>query len=272
MPSLQLQLVISPSVVHVRDLKLFFLKAPKASLVLFIFSIALNIRSISVFVFFFKYDIIGRKGCLFERNFREEKFFDQIAQFPAKWISQQLIHPAKSNAICKLALIWKLHKTKKLSTPAWHFHGDSPQYCMYLHSFLEDDALLSTITSKLLTLSHFLSLFLWGAWVVQWWEHSPHTNMGGVQILVCGLSLLLIFFLALKGFFSGTLVFSLKTNTSKCQFNLNAQTLLKEFLRTSKYSMGKQITILFLIIFTIFDFLMSFLLCSQNCWIPPWLI
>lgn len=59
-----------------------------------------------------------------------------------------------------------------------------------------------------------------------------------------------------------TLVFSLKTNTSKCQFDLNAQTLLKEFLRTSKYSMGKQITILFLIIFTIFDFLTSFLLCS----------
>ena len=51
-----------------------------------------------------------------------------------------------------------------------------------------------------------------------------------------------------------TLVFSLKTNTSKCQFDLNAQTLLKEFLRTSKYSMGKQITILFLIIFNKFWF------------------
>ena len=60
-----------------------------------------------------------------------------------------------------------------------------------------------TVTSKPLTLSHFLSLFLRRAWVVHWWELLPRTNMGGVQILVCGLSLLLIFSLALWGFFPG---------------------------------------------------------------------
>ena len=102
---------------------------------------------------------------------------------------------------------WPLYanstKQKKMSTPAWYFHRDSKQYCTYLHSFLEGDALLCTITSKPLTLSHFLSPFLWRAWVVHWWELSPRTNMGGVQILVCGLSLLLIFSLVLKGFFSG---------------------------------------------------------------------
>ena len=46
-----------------------------------------------------------------------------------------------------------------MSTPAWYFHRDSKQYCTYLHSFLEGDALLCTITSKPLTLSNFLSLF-----------------------------------------------------------------------------------------------------------------
>lgn len=60
-----------------------------------------------------------------------------------------------------------------------------------------------------------------------------------------------------------SLVVSLKTNTSKYQFDLNAQSLFKEFLRTSNYAMGEQITIIFVIFFTIFDiFLMSFLLCS----------
>ena len=72
MPSLQLQLVISPSVVHVRDLKLFFLKAPKASWVLFIFSIALNIRSISVF--FFNMILLGEKDA-FLREISEKRNF-----------------------------------------------------------------------------------------------------------------------------------------------------------------------------------------------------
>ena len=138
----------------------------------------------------------------FWEKFQRREFFWSNSIVSSK-VSQLLIHPAKSNAICKLALICKLHKTKKMSTPAWYFHRDSKQYCTYLHSFLEGDALLCTITSKPLTLRHFLSLFLLRAWVVHWWELSPRTNMGGVQILVCGLSLLLIFSLALRGFFFG---------------------------------------------------------------------
>ena len=97
MPSLQLQLVISPSVVHVRDLKLFFLKAPKASLVLFIFSIALN----SQYAFLRE---ISEKI-----NFFIKQHNSQQSGSP----NSMLIHPAKSNAICKLTLICKLHKTKK---------------------------------------------------------------------------------------------------------------------------------------------------------------
>ena len=110
-----------------------------------------------------------------------------------------------------------------------------------------------TFTSKPLALSHFLSLFcgehgwcigessrlapIWAgfrSWFVGW--------------VCCWFSPLLW-----EVFSPVTLVFSLKTNTSKCRFDLNAQTLLKEFLRTSKHPMGKQITILFIIIFTFFD-------------------
>ena len=63
----------------------------------------------------------------------------------------------------------------------------------------------------------------WGARVSQWWEHSPPTNVARVWILVstplCGLSLLFVLSLiVLRGF-----SFSLKTNTSKFQFNLESR-------------------------------------------------
>ena len=201
MPSLQLQLVISPSVVHVRDLKLFLLKAPKASLV---FSYSALPLIFVVFLFFFLiWDSWEKRVPFWEKFQRREIFFNiqhnpQQSGSPNSWSILQKIMPFES---------WPLHanstKQKKMSTPAWYFHRDSQQYCTYLHSFLEGYALLSMITSKLLTLSHFFSLFLWRAWLVQWWELSPRINMGGVQILVCGLSLLLIFSFALRGFFFG---------------------------------------------------------------------
>ena len=64
-----------------------------------------------------------------------------------------------------------------------------------------------------------------GAWVPQWWKHSPPTNVAGVQIPAltpCGLSLLLVLSLVPRGFSPGTPVFLLssKTNTSKFQFDL----------------------------------------------------
>ena len=61
----------------------------------------------------------------------------------------------------------------------------------------------------------------------------PGSNPGVEAI--CGLSLLLVLFLAPREFSTGSLVFplSLKTNTSKFQFNLECtDTLESEFLRT----------------------------------------
>ena len=62
----------------------------------------------------------------------------------------------------------------------------------------------------------------------QWWERSPPTNVSRVRILgpgvICGLSLLLVLFLAPRGFSPGTPVFSSmssKTSISKCQFDLD---------------------------------------------------
>ena len=54
----------------------------------------------------------------------------------------------------------------------------------------------------------FLFLLNWPR-VAQWWEHSPPTNVAGVQtpVLACGLSLLLVLSLAARGFSPGTPVF-----------------------------------------------------------------
>ena len=52
---------------------------------------------------------------------------------------------------------------------------------------------------------------LWGAEMVQWWEHSLPTNVARVRLLgpsvICGLSLLLVLVFARRGFSPGTPVF-----------------------------------------------------------------
>ena len=64
-----------------------------------------------------------------------------------------------------------------------------------------------------------------GARVVQWWEHSPLTNIARLQIPAStpyvGWVLLLVFSLAPRGFFSGYSGFPLlsKTNISKFQLD-----------------------------------------------------
>ena len=87
----------------------------------------------------------------------------------------------------------------------------------------------------------------WGAWVVQWWEHSSPTNVARVQILastpcvgwVCSGSLL-----CSERFFSRYFGFplSLKTNTSKFQSDLERTYTFQRVLM--KCSVGKQITVL----------------------------
>ena len=53
-------------------------------------------------------------------------------------------------------------------------------------------------------------LYKWGAGMAQWWVRLPPTNVSQVRFLdpaSCGSSLLLVLFLALRGFSPGTLVF-----------------------------------------------------------------
>ena len=73
----------------------------------------------------------------------------------------------------------------------------------------------------------------------------PGSNPGVDAI--CGLSLLLVLSLAPRGFSPGTLVFPSPQKPTLPNSNSiwNARTLFNEFLRTPKYSVGKQITIFF---------------------------
>ena len=82
MPSLQLQLVISPSVVHARDLKLFFLKAPKASLV-FSYS-ALPLIFVVFLFFFFNMRLLGEKGAFLREISEKRNFFLTNSIIPSK--------------------------------------------------------------------------------------------------------------------------------------------------------------------------------------------
>ena len=83
----------------------------------------------------------------------------------------------------------------------------------------------------------------------RWWEHSPPTtdqcgrgSNPGVDA-VCGLSLLLVLSLNLRGFSPGTPVFSSpqKPTRPKSSSIWNARTRLNKFLRTPRCFVAKQI-------------------------------
>ena len=84
----------------------------------------------------------------------------------------------------------------------------------------------------------------------QWWEHSPPTtgqcgrgSNPGVDA-ICGLSLLLVLSLNLRGFSPGTPVFPSpqKPTLSKSSSIWNARTCLNKFLRTPRCFVAKQIS------------------------------
>ena len=82
--------------------------------------------------------------------------------------------------------------------------------------------------------------------MAQWWECSPPTNVArgstpGVDA-ICGLSLLLVLSLALRGFSPGTPVFPSPQKPTLPNSNLiwNAWTRLNEFIWTPRCFMGKQ--------------------------------
>ena len=80
-----------------------------------------------------------------------------------------------------------------------------------------------------------------GARVAQWWEYSPPINVALVWIMA-----LMPYVGWVCCWFSPLL--QEETNTSKFQFNLECMDTFynNEFLKTSKCSVGKQITFLFL--------------------------
>ena len=87
-----------------------------------------------------------------------------------------------------------------------------------------------------------------GARVTQWWDRLPPTNVARVQLLarrvdaICGLSLLLVFSLASRGFSPGTLVFpsSQKLTLPNSNSIWNTRTHLNKFIWTPMCFMGKQ--------------------------------
>ena len=92
--------------------------------------------------------------------------------------------------------------------------------------------------------------YAWGARAAQWWEQSPPTNVAWVRIpastpyVGCLEFVVRISDPCSERFFSVYSGFPLplKTETSKLQFDLERTDTFNEFLRTPKYSVGKQIT------------------------------
>ena len=98
--------------------------------------------------------------------------------------------------------------------------------------------------------NRFGNMDYWGVHVlegarVEQWEHSPPTNVARVQIPtsmpLCGLSLLLVLSLALRGFSPGIPVFPFpqKPTLSNSNSIWNARTRLNEFIWTLKCFVGK---------------------------------
>ena len=87
--------------------------------------------------------------------------------------------------------------------------------------------------------------------MAQWWEHSPPTNVARVRTpgvdAICGLSLLLVLFLAPRGFSPGTPVFPSPQKPTLPNSNSiwNARTRLNEFIRTPKCFVGKKVIYIF---------------------------
>ena len=90
-----------------------------------------------------------------------------------------------------------------------------------------------------------LSIYAWGAKVVQWWGHLPLTRVAlvGILVLVSYICWGYCWFCPLLcEVFLCLFQFSLNTNTSEFQFDLECTDMFSEFSRTCKCSMGKQNT------------------------------